>query len=76
VEALRDFLTGKGIAEVPPILMEYMVAKHFGWTLEYIRTLSDDDFENFSRLAILGESYKNADIINVMGMTFAGKKII
>ena len=76
MEALRDFLTGKGIAEVPPILMEYMVAKHFGWTLEYIRTLSDDDFENFSRLAILGESYKNADIINVMGMTFAGKKII
>jgi hypothetical protein len=76
VEALRDFLTGKGIAEVPPLLMEYMVAKHFGWTLEYIRNLPEDDFENFSRLAILGESYKNADIINVMGMTFAGKKIL
>ncbi len=76
MEALRDFLTGKGIAEVPPLLMEYMVAKHFGWTLEYIRNLPEDDFENFSRLAILGESYKNADIINVMGMTFAGKKIL
>jgi hypothetical protein len=75
VEALRDFLTGKGVAEVPHLLMEYIMARHFGWTLEYVRNMPDDDFENFARLAILGESYKNADIINVVGMTFAGKKI-
>jgi hypothetical protein len=56
--------------------MEYMIARHFGWTLDYIRNLADDDFENFARLAILGESYRNADIINVVGMTFAGKKIL
>jgi hypothetical protein len=55
--------------------MEYIMARHFGWTLEYVRNMPDDDFENFARLAILGESYKNADIINVVGMTFAGKKI-
>jgi hypothetical protein len=75
VEALRSFLTGKGVAEVPPLLMEYMIARHFGWNLDIIREMSDEDFENFARLAILGESYKNADIINVVGMTFAGKKI-
>lgn len=75
MEALRDFLTGKGVAEVPPLLMEYMIARHFGWTIEYIRNMADDDFEKFARMAILGESYKNADIINVVGMTFAGKKI-
>jgi hypothetical protein len=55
--------------------MEYMIARHFGWNLDIIREMSDEDFENFARLAILGESYKNADIINVVGMTFAGKKI-
>ena len=34
------------IGEAPDILKEYVLAQEFGWTLEYIRMLSDKDMES------------------------------
>lgn len=62
--------------EAPDILKEYVLAQEFGWTLEYIRMLSDKDMESLYTLSITKILNKNFDIINMMAMTTSGKSLI
>ena len=55
---------------------EYILAQEFGWTLEYIRSMSEEDRENLYLLTVTRLMYKNFDIINMMAMTTTGKSLI
>ena len=55
---------------------EYILAQEFGWTLDYIRSMSEEDIENLYLLTVTRLMYKNFDIINMMAMTTTGKSLI
>jgi hypothetical protein len=55
---------------------EYILAQEFGWTLDYIRSMSEEDRENLYLLTVTRLMYKNFDIINMMAMTTTGKSLI
>lgn len=55
---------------------EYILAQEFGWTLDYIRSMSEEDIENLYLLTVTRLIYKNFDIINMMSMTATGKSLI
>jgi hypothetical protein len=55
---------------------EYILAQEFGWTLDYIRSVSEEDRENLYLLTVTRLMYKNFDIINMMAMTTTGKSLI
>jgi hypothetical protein len=58
------------------MLKEYILAQDLGWSLEYIRSLSENDRDKFFMLAITKMSYKNFDIMNMMAITTTGKSLI
>lgn len=55
---------------------EYILAQEFGWTLDYIRSVSEEDRENLYLLTVTRLMHKNFDIINMMAMTTTGKSLI
>ena len=55
---------------------EYILAQEFGWTLDYIRSMSEEERENLYLLTVTRLMYKNFDIINMMAMTTTGKSLI
>lgn len=61
---------------MPKTFKEYIIAQDFGWSLEYIRSLSDVDRDNFFTMASIKLMYKNFDIINMMAITSTGKSLI
>jgi hypothetical protein len=69
-------MTESKFDEAPEMLKEYILAQDLGWSLEYIRSLSENDRDKFFMLAITKMSYKNFDIINMMAITTTGKSLI
>ena len=54
-------------------LIEYIMAHHYGWTIEDIRNLRVSDFYAFSNMAMLGSRLKNADIVKVFSMMMGAR---
>jgi len=64
------------VEEVPEAFKEYIIAQDFGWTLDYIRSLSEKDKDTFFTLASTKIMYKNFDMMNMMAITSTGKSLI
>jgi hypothetical protein len=47
-----------------------------GWTLDYIRSLDENEKEFFYLMALMKLHYKNFDIVNMMYMSSTGKSLI
>lgn len=62
--------------EAPNALKEFILATEFGWTLEYIREMTESDKEAMFMMAIVKLNLKNFDIINMMSLTTTGKPLI
>ena len=45
-------MTESKFDEAPEMLKEYILAQDLGWSLEYIRSLSENDRDKFFMLAI------------------------
>jgi hypothetical protein len=45
-------MSGKSVKEIPVAVQEFMIAAVTGWSLEYIRELSEEDFENVMNMSI------------------------
>jgi len=69
-------LTGKKISEVPEACKEYIIVQDIGWTLDYVRSLEENEKEFFYLMALLKLNYKNFDIVNMMYMSATGKSLI
>lgn len=52
-ESFWDYLNGRHPANktLPKEIPEYMIVKETGWTLEYVRGLSQRDYQVFSSLS-------------------------
>ena len=61
MKALEHLLQGKhplGMWRMYPGLAEYLMAKEFGWTLEYIRNINESDFEMLTSLLLVDYKIK------------------
>jgi len=61
--AMVDFLRGRGPSsgEFPHQIMEFLLAKTFGWELEYIRNLSLADYKMLTKLMSIYQSARRND---------------
>lgn len=45
-------MNGETVQDVPALVWEFMFCAVFGWTLEYVRSLTVPDFHKFSQLVL------------------------
>ncbi len=61
---------------MPEACREYIIVQDVGWTLDYIRSLDENEKEFFYLMALMKLHYKNFDIVNMMYMSSTGKSLI
>ncbi len=69
-------MTGEQNSEVPESCKEYIIVQDTGWTLEYIKSMDDNEKEFFYLMALVKLNYRNFDIVNMMYMSATGKSLI
>lgn len=70
-----NFYRGDEIDSLPRLFKEHLLAKAHGWTIHYIRSLADFEFERFVGLAMVSERLKNYDVMNAVSITSVGKAL-
>jgi hypothetical protein len=56
---MADILGGKSpsLANIPPEVIVFLLATQTGWTIEYIKSLSEKDYKVFAQLSLLKEKF-------------------
>lgn len=67
---MGQLLRDESIPHVSDRLREYVMAAHYGWTPNEIRSLGVSDFYSFSTMAMVGLRLKNADVARLFSAMF------
>jgi len=69
------FYCGEEMKSLPRLFKEHLLAKAHGWTIDYIRSLEEFEFERFVHLAMISERYDNYDVMNAVSVASIGKSL-
>jgi len=75
IEAAINFYRGEEIKSLPKLFKEHLLAKTYGWTIDYMRSLVEFEFERFVSLALISERLDNYDVMNAVSIASVGRSL-